>query len=124
MSLLHPTPGEIADRLTIVELKLSAYRKAGKSAARFAGEAAELRNRLVKFKARDKIQELMSRLADINLTIWKAEDEVRAWRSPDGHVKLAEFALRIAKYNDYRSKVIREIDAACGIESVEEKIYA
>lgn len=123
MSLLHPTPGEIIDRLTIVDLKLKAFRKAERDTSALEAEKLELQQNISRLKAAKNAKALKKWLENINLTIWKAEDDVRAWRSPHGHDKLAEFSLKIARYNDYRSKVIREIDLTCGTESIEEKIY-
>ena len=121
MSLLHPTPGEVMDRMSIVELKIEAYRKSKKDTSRLTAEGRELSEYLTKFPDTHEIESLRNKLVTINLTLWKSEDEVRSCRD---RMRLYEVALNIAKFNDRRSKVIREIDRNCGVESIEEKIYA
>lgn len=122
MSLLHPTPGELCDRLSIVELKRAAYKRAKRPTAQLYHEAVELRRRVDELPL--VCLEPMSGLRRVNQALWRAEDRVRA-AAPGDKDELAFLAKHIARLNDERVRLVREIDRACGCgQPVEEKVYA
>ena len=122
MSLLQPTPGEVLDRLCIVRLKIVAYHMAGKNDVALVDEGCQLLSYLQGLQLSDSWPELASQLEDTNRALWKAEDEVRI---PNATVlQIASAVQNITKLNDLRCSLIRQIDKACGVESIEEKIYA
>lgn len=134
MSLLKPTPGEVIDRLSIVELKIEACQRAGLETNRLTQEFFKLRSFIWKhhtaivpqvlFRDRDEsstIFDLSEQLSNTNSELWKAEDDVRIPSAT--MLQIASSAQLITKLNDRRCNLIRQIDKACGVESIEEKIY-
>ena len=68
MSLLHPTTGEIIDRLTLVELKIEHCQKNGLPCEHFLDEARELGALL--FMEELPVLKLMEELKIIHKKIW------------------------------------------------------
>ena len=136
MSLLHPTPGQVLDRISILNLKIRAYREAGRPFAALDGEWGELMVHLqllwpkVADGETDKpwrtnLHKLNQALAAVNCEIWKDEDEVRLLEGTGWDKDLVTCHIHIAKLNDERMRLVREIDKAFGWnDPVEEKIYA
>lgn len=138
MSLLNPNPGEIIDRLTILELKITAAGKKGISAVHFEAEKLGLEDRLEHFKAclcedfcmddaglDKKLTEIAQNhnaLAAVNSLLWQAEDDVRATREEEA-LKLASLCKRIAKWNDTRAQHIAILNLLYGLEEGPEKLH-
>jgi hypothetical protein len=103
--------GEIADRLTILELKILHGTAAGKDVEHFVGEQERL---WAKITAVDwRCVPSWTRLAVVNAALWHAEDELRAYRahgyqSIEGTV--AAVAFRIQFLNDERARLVAEIN--------------
>jgi len=130
MSVLQPTVGELADRQTILELKVHHGRAAGVETSMWASELHEIEERLAKgrtgFTAEEQhlFTRLFGTLRSINASLWVAEDEVRAM--PESELAaLAALAKRIANLNDQRAQSVRELNRLAG-ENVtgNEKVYA
>jgi Protein of unknown function (DUF4254) len=125
MSLLHPTPGEMHDRLCVINLKILAFFEASKDTSRLKSEEIEIMSHLKSVEAMDGffLSDTLLDLVKVNSEIWAMEDEIRN-AGEDTVEHLALIAKRIARYNDERNRLIREIDKAYGCENpVEEKIY-
>jgi hypothetical protein len=132
MRLLNPSPGEVLDRITILELKIAAAGKREINSTSFQAEKNELEEHLrqwdqtLKEMWPDKnvwydIGQQRNALVAINSLLWEAEDLVRAL--PDEEMsKLAMLAKRIAKLNDGRAKAVQQIAKLYGVEE-QEKIY-
>lgn len=137
MSLLNPNPGEIIDRLTILELKITAASKKYISAVHFEAEELGLKERLKHFEdclAEDfctkeglfgrltLIAESKNTLAAVNSLLWQAEDEVRA--TPDEEpLKLASLCKRITKWNDVRSRHVALLNKLYNTDEGPEKLH-
>lgn len=138
MSLLSPKPGEIIDRLSILELKIEKGGKMGKSTTHFEAEKASLQEVLSDWdmglidsysfsmdeelkKVVDDIAIRKNALAAINALIWDAEDGVRNPESD--YMTLANLAKNIALWNDARASHIRKLDALFGVPGEPEKLY-
>ncbi len=119
MSLLRPTPGEVIDRLLILNLKTDAYNKSGRGTWRFSFEARELREYLEKMAGPDTTR-LTGALAEVHQSLWDAEDKVRSLQDD---ATLGQVARQIAQLNDQRLELIHDIDHAYGVETTEKKIY-
>lgn len=132
--LLNPSPGEVVDRLTILELKVQAAEKRGSDASSFLAEKTSLEEHLEKWNQMlredeappaerwDKIKEKTLGLTAVNSLLWDAEDQVRATSEMES-IKLAQLCKRIAKLNDERSKLVGELTALYGVEEASEKMY-
>jgi len=139
MSLLHPRPGEIIDRLTILELKIENGAKKNVETSHWEAEKVGLQNLLHEWEgglaeelsyddgdlweARlSKIAEQKNGLAAVNGILWNAEDEVRVLPQTEAF-KLAALAKNIASWNDARARHIRELDKLYGVEEAPEKLH-
>ena len=117
MSLLHPTPGQVIDRMSIIRLKL----RASPSNERLNQEWKELAEYLNNLPCPDgEAVSLSERLHEVHSELWDCENGVR---SEDEHIRLAMIAKKIALLNDERNRLIQEIDKAYGSSSVEDKVY-
>jgi DUF438 domain-containing protein len=135
MRLLNPSPGEVIDRLTILELKVQASEKRGTDATQFLAEKASLEEYLSNWDQMlredyasggiwDTIAMKKTGLTAVNTLLWEAEDLVRETSDTEA-LKLAQLCRRIANLNDSRAKLVAEISALYGAkETVSEKIYA
>jgi len=134
MRLLSPSPGEVIDRMTILDLKIQVSGKKGTDAGQFLAEKASLENfmehwdRLLKEddqspETYDSIRIAKTGLVAVNSLLWDAEEQVRILPETE-MVQLAQLAKRIAKLNDSRSALVREISSLYGApEAVGEKMY-
>jgi hypothetical protein len=131
--LLNPSPGEVIDRITILELKIQAVEKRGSDASGFQAEKTSLEEHLANWdqmlrddyapnETWDKINEKKTGLTAVNSLLWEAEDQVRALPEMEA-LKLAILAKRIARLNDSRSKLVGELTELYGIKGETEKIY-
>ena len=126
MSLLQPTPGEMLDRITIVELKIAAFNRRGTTAPDFLiKEKVDLEVAFddagkKKGFSVSKTLEVRENLTKINTRLWHAEDEVRAVK---GDARLLELARLIPELNDIRMEVVHAVDILFGITTTDVKIY-
>jgi len=137
--LLNPSPGEILDRLSILELKINAAKKKNVDSTHFEAEKASLDEVLRTWQAglledccgdearHDKkqiqIAEHRNALAAVNALLWRAEDEVR--ETPDTQAfKLARLCKHIVSLNDSRAKHVLELSRLYGLEDEPEKLYS
>ena len=126
------SPGELIDRITILELKQARI----DDRRRLANVSAELAN-LNRICARTlgppssappEVRHLHAALAETNRRIWDAENEVRALdrggafdaRSGE-HLRFAETALNIHRLNDERHRLKRALTDYYGSSVIEEK---
>jgi hypothetical protein len=133
MSLLHPTPGMIIDRISILNLKIDAYLKADRRTNALEEELMELEAFLdSQGKDSREIDKLRNSLYACNRSIWDRENELRSMpcrgQTDEWNLsalkKLAKCAVEIAKINDERVNLMRKIDVEFGSEHlVEEKVY-
>jgi hypothetical protein len=122
---LEITPGELLDRLTILELKLEhCTRDEQRSPLAAAIDRARATRRAARIEA-PGLRELEQELANINHALWRAEDEIRDREARadhgDGFVAVARGICRL---NDRRTELKRAIDRACGFPTTEGKTYA
>jgi len=119
------SPGELIDKITILEIKLERI-----------DDAEKLKNVKSEWEmltaARDgavnpspKLERLTAELKEINQRLWEIEDSLRdGEREKDFGEKFIEFARGVYLNNDRRSRVKRQINELLGSSMVEEKSYA
>jgi hypothetical protein len=121
MSLLHPTPGTVIDRICILLLKIAAYQKAQRSTTLLEREKAELELHIKKFSPKNTVDNIVIALQVLNCKLWGLEDKVRSVGSDS---LIAAIAKDIAMVNDERAILVRKLDLAYGCaEPTEEKVY-
>ncbi|MFT5540495.1 MAG: hypothetical protein ACI82H_002027 [Alphaproteobacteria bacterium] len=121
---IHISPGEVLDRLTILEIKSERMTDAAKL-ANVRHELEELAAVVAKtVPIRNDIRALHVELKTINAKLWEIEDEIRdCERGKDFGEKFVALARAVYITNDERSRVKRSINEALGAGLIEEKSY-
>jgi len=113
--------GEIADKLTIIEIKLERISDEAKLVN--LKKEYEVLNEAVS-QIIDKNDPLYKELYDINCQLWDIEDRIRDLeRNKDFGQDFIETARAVYFTNDKRSDVKRRINEKTGSNLVEEKSY-
>lgn len=117
-------PGELIDKLTILEIKLARIMDPDKR-ANVAREHALLEAAGQKAVPESEgLDHLRGELAAINLELWEIEDEIRACEARhDFSERFIALARAVYRTNDRRAAVKRRINLLLGSELVEEKSY-
>jgi hypothetical protein len=143
LRLLDPDIGEIADRQSILQLKIDAGMKKGVSTLAWEDELLQLDTylgkkiqswqRVATAGSTDDFGKLNAELSQVNARLWQSEDEIRRLRtaairsigSTDGPAisEIGALALRICDLNDARCNLVHRINAIFGVNQ-QEKIYA
>lgn len=118
-------PGELLDKLTILEIKSERIT-----------DAEKLRNVRVELEtlrtARDQavaksedLARLTAQLKAVNEALWEIEDEIRLCeRNGDFGPRFIELARSVYRQNDRRAACKRQINELLGSKLIEEKSYA
>ncbi|WPY93681.1 DUF6165 family protein [Limimaricola variabilis] len=117
-------PGELIDKLTILEIKLARIIDPDKR-ANVAREHALLEAaREEAVPESEGLDHLRGELAAINLELWEIEDEIRACEARrDFSERFIALARAVYRTNDRRAAVKRRINLLLGSDLVEEKSY-
>ena len=123
--LVEIAPGELIDKITILEIKSERIADAGKlknvrveldvlAAARDAAMAASA-----------ELADLTAQLKQVNEALWEIEDAIRdCERGQDFGPKFIELARSVYHSNDRRAALKRQINELLGSKLIEEKSYA
>ena len=123
--LVEIAPGELIDKITILEIKSERITDAGKlknvrvelqvlAAARDAAMAASA-----------QLTDLTTQLKQVNEALWEIEDAIRdCERGQDFGPKFIELARSVYHSNDRRAALKRQINELLGSKLIEEKSYA
>jgi hypothetical protein len=118
------SPGELVDKITILEIK-----------KKFIEDVNKLKNINHEYdllmnifnndiSKTDGIEKLKKQLKDINLALWKIEDDIRdCERAKNFNENFVELARSVYFTNDKRSKIKLEINVLLNSSLVEEKSY-
>ena len=113
--------GEIADKLTILEIKLEKIKDEGKL-INLKNEYEEV-NRCMN-SIMDKSHPFYRQLYEINTRLWEIEDHIRDLeRAKDFGDDFVQTARSVYFINDERSDVKRKINEVTGSKLFEEKSY-
>lgn len=118
-------PGELIDKITILEIKLERIRDQDK----LNNVRIEL-NTLVKGRdsslpSSDELDKLTQSLKQINEQLWEIEDDIRdCERGQDFGETFIKLARAVYVTNDKRAAFKRDINELLGSHLVEEKSYA
>ena len=118
------SPGEVLDKITILEIK-SERMSDSKKVANVQVELALLQDTWNE-NIRDtrEIQKLHSQLKEINEALWEIEDDIRdKERAKEFDDRFIELARAVYVTNDKRSRVKKELNLLLGSEIIEEKSY-
>ncbi len=124
-SLFIPvSPGEVLDKLTILEIKSDRITDPAKL-DNVRHEAALLRDTVEKSMRFDEaVQALTGELRHINERLWTVEDDLRACeKRRQFDADFVELARSVYRLNDERASIKRQINVLLGSSIVEEKSY-
>lgn len=117
------SPGELIDRITILELK-AGHAPNDQAMARINGELALLRAVEAKLSAPLELPPLRDELGSVNRELWHAEDQVRAWIIAADDRQIAATARLICALNDRRMSLKKRINDLFGTGDCGQKVYA
>lgn len=133
LALLAPvSPGELLDKLTILDIKLARITDPGQL-ANVKREHQALSERWQQFLSDgqapvfdpQQLQQLHNTLSTINQALWEVEDDLRECeRQQRFDDRFIELARSVYRHNDQRAEVKKQINQLLGSELVEEKSYA
>ena len=123
--LVEIAPGELIDKLTILEIKLEQIRDEAKL-ANIAREHEILKNAYEAAIVEDEaLLDLRSKLKAINHRLWNIEDEIRAEeRTGVFGSSFISLARSVYRTNDQRAEIKRQINSLLHSAIPEEKSYA
>ena len=118
------SPGEVLDKITILEIKSERISDPEK-VANVRAELALLQETWAEnIRDTEVIQDLHAKLKEINEALWEIEDDIRdKERAKEFDERFIELARAVYVTNDRRSEVKKELNLHLGSEIVEEKSY-
>jgi len=118
------SPGELIDKLTILEIKLEKISDPAKQGhVRSEYEAVRRAFREHVAETAD-IAELRTDLKNVNLALWAIEDDIRAHeRDGDFGASFIDLARSVYRMNDRRAAIKRKINELLNSDIIEEKSY-
>lgn len=118
-------PGELIDKITILEIKLERIDDEAKLANIRTEFETLTRARDAAIPSSDDLTRLSADLKGINETLWEVEDDIRdCERAKDFGDTFIKLARDVYFTNDKRSQVKRQINELLGSRLIEEKSYA
>jgi len=120
------SPGELIDKITILELKVRHFTDAAKrtTVERQLKQLKALWDGHVAQRGTAEIQAAIGELRQVNAMLWDIEEDLRALEAAqDFGPRFVELARSVYRTNDRRAAAKRRIDAALGSAMIEEKSY-
>jgi hypothetical protein len=119
--------GEILDKYTILEIKLSKIKDANKIINikhEYTTLTPDVERIYDTCKDTNQLKSLHKKLLEVNKKLWKIEDDIRECeRANDFGKTFIDLARAVYYVNDDRSDVKKEINIFTGSDLVEEKSY-
>jgi tetratricopeptide (TPR) repeat protein len=122
--LVEVSPGELIDKITILEIKTERLADPPKleQVRRELDALRQARARAV--PPSDELARLEASLKRVNVTLWEVEDAIRACeRDQDFGPRFVELARSVYRTNDSRSALKRQINELLGAPFGEQKAY-
>jgi len=122
---IEVAPGEIIDKLTILEIKRERIGDEAKRKNVSYEWDVLTRDLVAAVPATPALDALRAKLKEINLKLWVIEDDIRdCERAKDFGPKFVELARAVYFTNDERAAVKRKINELLNSAIIEEKSYA
>jgi hypothetical protein len=119
------SPGELIDKITILEIKLERIKDSGKLANVRAEWETLTAARDGAVKPSAELDRLAIALKRVNELLWEIENDIRdCERAEDFGEKFVALARRVYQNNDRRAQLKRQINELLGSRLIEEKSYA
>jgi transcriptional regulator of nitric oxide reductase len=118
------SPGEVLDKITILEIK-SERMKDPEKVANVRVELGLLQDTWAQAVTEDDtIRDLHAQLKEINEALWEIEDDIRdKERVKEFDERFIELARAVYFTNDKRSQVKKQLNLHLGSQIIEEKSY-
>ena len=118
------SPGEVLDKITILEIK-SERMTGPEKVANVRVELALLQQTWSQVVSEDEvIRDLHAQLKEINEALWEIEDDIRdKERVKEVDQRFIELARSVYFTNDRRSEVKKKLNLHLGSQIIEEKSY-
>lgn len=117
-------PGELFDKLTILEIKAERITDPEKMSHIAAERETLERSRVEHLPAVAELDELRTRLKSINEALWDIEDSIRDHeREGTFDEDFIQLARDVYRTNDQRAEIKRRINAILGSDIAEAKSY-
>jgi len=121
---IEVAPGELIDKITILEIKAARIADAAKRANVEIELAALNANRAAALPASADLDRLTVALRGVNEELWEIEDDIRdCERAGEFGGRFIELARSVYRSNDRRAGLKRQINTLLGSRLVEEKSY-
>lgn len=122
---IDAAPGELIDKITILEIKSERIDDAMKR-ANVTYELATLTNALnLAVETSEQITDLSGQLKDVNERLWETEDAIRECENrQDFGPVFIDLARSVYRLNDVRADIKRSINMLLGARIIEEKSYS
>ena len=122
--LVPVSPGEVIDKITILEIKRN-FIKIDSKLININHEYVLLMDIYnSNFREVDGVEDLKEKLKNINLALWNIEDDIRdCERDKIFDEKFIKLARSVYVTNDQRSKVKMQINLLLNSDLIEEKSY-
>jgi len=118
-------PGELIDKITILEIKAVRIGDGAKRANVRAELAVLVEARDRAIVGSDELEALASELRSVNEALWDIEDDIRdREREGDFGERFVALARSVYQTNDLRAELKRRINLLLGSAILEEKSYA
>jgi hypothetical protein len=122
--LVEIPPGELIDKITILEIKSVRIDDPAKRRNVLAELDALSEARTKYLTESAELTELAQKLRAVNESLWDIEDDIRACeREKDFGPRFIELARSVYKKNDQRAALKRQINELLGARLIEEKSY-
>lgn len=122
--LVEISPGELLDKISILEIKAECIEDPAKRAnvSRELESLAAVRDRCLPHG--EELGALADQLKSVNRQLWEVEDAIRdCERRQDFGADFIALARRVYLSNDQRSEIKRRINLLLASEIIEEKAY-
>ena len=114
--------GELVDKVTILKIKSEKIKDEHKL-SNVLKEYNYLKTKMHLIKITEQSSSYL-KLYDVNLKLWKIEDDIRAKHQLNQHdQQFIDLAVSVFVTNDLRAKIKKEINLNTNSELVEEKSY-
>lgn len=122
--LIEISPGELVDRMTILQIKAKRMKDRAKLRHVRAELATLWRIRADRINDQPRYNELARELRQVNGRLWLVEDELRACETRgDFGTRFVELARSVYRLNDRRFELKRRVNQLAGASIVEQKEF-
>ena len=118
------SPGELLDKLTILEIKAERLRDSGKRKNVLHELDSLRRDWAAGGRSGPEVEPLVTELRAVNEALWEIEDRIRLKEAhQEFDAEFIDLARSVYRTNDRRAAIKRALNEALGSDLIEEKSY-